>query len=402
MTSPRVLIIGGGIGGLTTAIALHRIGLQPRIVEQAPALSVVGSGITIQANAGAVFDALGIVLPPEDIVPIGEFKMMSGERVLMTGDSAKLSGSSFSVNIHRADLQAALVRTLEAAGGTLELGKRAAAIRARDEVVDVIFEDGEMTEVDLVLGADGLNSTVRRLIFGSSGSRYSGQTCWRFAVPFPQVPKVTVERWAPGKRAGLVPLSGGRVYGYLVESAPAGTPGEGTSTAAHVKARFGGMHAELDAVLERLQEFEAASPEGSSVLHHGDLRDQPYITFGKGRVVLLGDAAHATTPNLGQGAGMAIEDAASVAIALGSGAVSCDGLETWLEGVRLDRVKQVQKTSWRIGAVAHWQNGVARWCRDRMMSWVPKSVADRQAKALYGFGEELADELRGVLAARGG
>jgi len=399
MTSPRILIVGGGIGGLTTAIALHRIGLRPRVVEQASAISVMGSGITIQANAWAVYDALGIELPDEDIVPIGAFEMLSEDRVVMSGDSADMSGRFPSVNIHRADLHAALVRHLEAAGGTLELGRRAAAIRPRDEVVDVIFEDGETAEVDLLIGADGLNSTVRRLLYGSAGTRYSGQTCWRFAVAADNVPQLTVERWAPGRRVGLVPLSRGRVYGYLVESAPAGTPGDGTSAAAHVRARFKGLHAGLDPILDQLVEAEANGEAG--LIHHGDLRDQPYITFGKGRVLLMGDAAHATTPNLGQGAGMAIEDAASIAIGLGSGAVGCDGLETWLEGVRLDRVKHVQKTSWRIGAMAHWQNGVARWFRDTMLAAMPKNLAESQAKTLYGFGEELADELRGVLSAHG-
>ena len=99
---------------------------------------------------------------------------------------------------------------------------------------------------------------------------------------------------------------------------------------------------------------------------------------------------------------MAIEDAAAIGIAMGSGAIAPDGLETWLEGVRKDRVKHVQKTSWRLGRMAHWQSGVARWFRDLLIALMPRFIADRQARSLYVVGEELAEELRGVLMARGG
>lgn len=401
MTPPSVLIVGGGIGGLTTAIALHRVGIPARVVEQAPTLGTVGAGITIQCNASAVFDALGVRFAPEDVVSIGRFEMRArGGAVVMSGDSDDLDLPFASVNIHRADLQATLVRHLEALGGRLELGRRVVAVRSTDSHADVVFGDGETARVDLVLGVDGLNSTVRKMLLGSTGSRYSGQTCWRFAVPIDaEVPILSLERWDGGRRAGLVPLSRGRVYGYLVQSAPPGTPGPDTQTAAHVLERFGGMHAGLDAALAELVQREAA---GEPVpIHHGDLRDQPHISFGRGRVVLLGDAGHATTPNMGQGAGMAIEDAAAVAIALGSGAVAPERLADHLDGTRRDRVVHVQKTSWRIGAMAHWQHPVVTWLRDTMLGMLPESVATRQAIELYQAGIELADDLRGVVAARG-
>jgi len=400
MTPPSILVVGGGIGGLTTAIALLKVGLPVRVVEQAPTLGTVGAGITIQCNGSAIFDALGVTFAPEDSVSIGRFQMVSdGGRVLMQGNSDDIGLPFASLNVHRADLQATLVRHLEALGGTLELGRKVMVLRPQDDHVDVIFEDGESTRFDLVLGVDGINSTVRRCLYGSTGTRYSGQTCWRFAETVSsEVPIITMERWAKGRRAGLVPLSRSRVYGYLVLSAPPGTPTPETATVEHVVSIFGGMHDGLDEVLGQLQ---ARVKAGEAVpIHHGDLRDQPHITFGKGRVVLLGDAGHATTPNMGQGAGMAIEDAAAVAIALGSGGVAPERLADHLDGTRRDRVTQVQKTSWRIGAMAHWENPVGTWFRDIGLSMMPQGTAAKQAREMYMPGIELADELRGIIAVR--
>ncbi len=399
MTSPSILVVGGGIGGLTTAIALRKVGLSVRVVEQSAALGDVGAGITIQCNGSAVFDALGIDFRDEDVVSIGHVKVVNAaDRVLMEANSDELGLPFPSINIHRADLQATLVRALEAAGGTLELGRKVMVIRPQSDGVDVIFEDGEALRVDLLLAADGINSTVRRALLGSTGSRYSGQTCWRFAESVTsKVPIITTERWAPGKRAGLVPLSRGRVYGYLVRSAPAGTASATTTSVGHIRSVFGGMHAGLDEIFAQLQ----AREDGETIsIHHADLRDQPHISYGKGRVVLLGDAAHAMTPNMGQGANQAIEDAAAIAIALGSGGVELERLADHLDGTRRDRVTGIQKTSWRIGSVAHWQNPFAAGVRDLGMSLLPKSASARQAVKTYEPGLELAQTLRDIVEMR--
>lgn len=399
MTPPKVLIIGGGIGGLTTALALHKVGVAARVVEQAPALRPVGAGITLQANATAVLQALGVSLPEDDVLPIQYGRIVSSTgRTLGSANLADLDVPAPAVTIHRAELQRALNGALSEAGGQLELGRRLAALRPTESHVDAILEDGEVVSADLLIGADGLNSTVRRMLFGSTGTRYSGQTCWRFACPLPfDGPDATIEGWHGTRRFGLVPLSRGRLYVFLVETSPPGTASDDTVTAAFLKQRFHGLDPLLDRVLDHLvDQQQQGEPVG---IHHDDLRDQPHVSFGKGRTVLIGDAGHATTPNLGQGAGMAIEDAAAVAIAVASGAVEPARVSDHLDGTRRDRVVKIQSTSWRLGSVAHWSNPIAVAVRNTLLGWIPDSTARSQAMATVAPGLELAATLREIVAA---
>ncbi|MEZ4434560.1 MAG: FAD-dependent monooxygenase [bacterium] len=384
---PRTLVVGGGIAGLTVAVALHRRGVPVELVEQAPAFGAVGAGITVQANAHAVLDALGIPLPAEVVVPIGLVQMLDPQgRSLMSADPEQFMAEPPSVNIHRADLHAALLAA--AAGVPLTAGKAVAAVTDRGDAVEVRFADGSSGSWDLVIGADGLHSAVRRALRGEAGCRldYAGQTCWRFALEAPDlVPAVTTEQWAPGRRAGLVPLARGFIYGYLVQSAPAGSPGPGSADPRILRERFGGMHPGLDPVLDRL---------GETPVHHGDLYQHHAIDFGAGRVVLIGDAAHAMTPNVGQGAGMGIEDAGELALLVPAHAADPAAIPAALDARRRERVRGVTRTAWTIGRVAHWQNPVARWIRDALLRAIPDRKAHAQTLALWRPGIALAERIR--------
>lgn len=391
MTSPRVLIVGGGIGGLTTAIALGRVGLRPTLVERTPEFGTVGAGITIQANAMAILDALQADLPTEDVHPIGPFKMVDPRgQVIMDGDPSRVPIATPSINIHRADLHRALMAACDP--DSVHLGRALTGLNVSDDGVDVTFSDGTEGRWDAVVGADGASSTVRRLLLGEAACalRYAGQTCWRMAAPAREgVPIVTIERWTPGRRIGLVPLSRDRVYSYMVESAPEGTPGPQSATPAALREHFAGVDERLDALLETLGE--------DIPIHHGDLAEQPLIHFGRGRVVLLGDAAHAMTPNMGQGAGTSIEDAAALALLIAAG-TPLDQLPRALHGRRYARVRDVQKMSWHIGQIAHWTNPVACWIRNLGFRAMPASVSDAQAQKLWQPGLELAAELNALRA----
>lgn len=388
---PRTLIVGGGIAGLTLAAALHRRGVPVELVEQAPAFGAVGAGITVQANGSAVLDALGIRLPPEDVVPIGAMAMLDPKgRPLFQGDTREIMPEPPSLNIHRADLHRALLAAAE--GVPLTAGRSVTGLTARADAVEVRFADGSTGEWALVIGADGLHSAVRRALLGDAACAlaYSGQTCWRFAVEAPDlVPDVTIEQWMPGKRAGLVPMAKGCIYGYMVESAPEGTPGPGSADVGILREKFGGMHVGLDAVLERLDGVP---------IHHGDLYQHRAVHFGRGRVVLIGDAAHAMTPNLGQGAGTAIEDAGELVLLLAEHAADPAAIPAALDARRRARVTAVTRTAWTLGRVAHWQNPLARWLRDTLLRAMPDRKAHARTIELWRPGIELAARIRAASA----
>lgn len=380
----RVLIVGGGIGGFTAAIGLRLAGADVSLVERSPEFSQVGAGITIQANANAIFQALGIVLDPDDTVSIGKFQMVSGKKVVMSGDSDALPVDFSSLNVHRADLHRNLLRVAD--GIPLRAGVALVSLSVNEDGVEVQLSNGETEQWDVVVGADGIHSTVRNQLLGEAAcaTRYSGQTCWRFACHAPgRVPTITTERWRPGYRVGAVPLSRERVYVYMVQSAPAGTPQPGSNRVDVIQNLFANWHEDVDAVLDVLDD--------TVPIHHGDLSEHKDIHYGKGRVVLLGDAAHAMTPNLGQGAGMAIEDAAALTLLWGKQPKS---LAEALAVQRMKRVATVKTTSWRIGSMAHWKSGPARWFRDLLLSSMPRSTTEKQSLSMWEPGLELAKQLQ--------
>lgn len=382
----RTLIAGAGIGGLTAAAALARRGFVVEVVESAPQFLGLGSGITVQANGRAVLDALEIALPDEDVVPIGQVEMLSPSgKPLVTGNPGASFDGPPSVNIHRADLHRALLAACE--GVPVRMGVAVTGVEQDAEGVTVQLGEGESERWDHVIGADGINSMVRRALLGEAACepRYSGQTCWRFAIEAPDlVPEVTIERWGVGRRIGLVPLARGRIYVYIVLNAPAGTPGAGSASADEMRRRFMGVDARLDPLLDRLDDTVS--------VHHGDLIDVPQVHYGVGRVLLIGDAAHGMTPNMGQGAGQAIEDVGALAVLAPT--TPLGELPAAMDAMRRERVAQIQKMSWQIGQMAHWQNPVARWLRDRLLSMVPESAMLKQTHAMWQAGVDLGERVR--------
>ncbi len=390
---PNILIAGGGIGGLTAAIALKKFGADVQVVERSASNQTVGAGITIQANAMAIFNALGIVIPAENTCSMGRFQMIGSKgRVLMSGNADNIDMDTPSVNVHRFDLHDALLQKARIEGVSCRLGSELTFFELSDRGVEAQFQNGSRVQCDLLVGADGAHSTVRRILLGDSAGpiRYSGQTCWRFAIEAPDlVPDITTERWLPGIRAGVIPISRGRIYVYLVKSSPQGTPSASSNSPEVLKENFGGIDALLDTVFERLDE--------TTSIHHGDLFDRPQIHFGSGRVVLIGDAAHVMTPNMGQGAGMAIEDAATLSMLVGKHTSDLDPCATELAEMRTRRVRGVLKTSWRIGQAAHAANPAVRAVRDFLLSKMPTAMTERQATRMWNPGLEIANSLKRAL-----
>ncbi|MEZ4451825.1 MAG: FAD-dependent monooxygenase [Nannocystaceae bacterium] len=388
-SAAKVLIVGAGIGGLTAAIALGRRGIATTVIERAGALAPAGAGITLQPNATAVLSAIGVGFDPSIAAPIGEVAMVDARgRTFLAGGAIVDEAPSPGVTLRRTDLHRAL---LAGCGPErVRLGVGLVGLEDRPEGVIVRTSDGDEARWDLVIGADGLHSAVRRAILPAAACapRPAGQTCWRLCVEAPELaPPITVERWTPGRRIGVVPLARGGLYVYLVESAAPGSVRPGSATIGELRRRFHGIDERLDAILER------AEGDPSTLVHHGELFDLPVYSSGRGRVVLIGDAGHAVTPNLGQGAAMAIEDAAALAL-LGSRPGGLVDLPARLAAARRRRVEAIHRTSWRLGQVAHWRSPIARWLRDALLRAVPRRWSARAIAESWTPGFALAAEIR--------
>jgi 2-polyprenyl-6-methoxyphenol hydroxylase-like FAD-dependent oxidoreductase len=373
----KAAIIGGGIGGLTTAIALKQAGIDYEIFEAAPELKPVGAGIAMASNAMQVFQRLGI---GEKIKEAGleihssfgvdqSFKMISGLRVKEVVTPRYGVGS---YAIHRGRLQQVLLSEID--GNKIKLNKRLASLTQTANRVELKFDEGTTTQADLVIGADGIKSAVRKSIFGEIPLRYSGQTCWRGMAKFslPAGKKFNAyEMWGnqKGLRFGLVPTHENEVYyftTYFTEANGKDEPNQAKKKVLQLFSVFGELPTQL---IE-------ATPEENII--RSDINDfVPIKQWWKGRVALLGDAAHATTPNLGQGGCQAVEDAFVIAKCLKENSSIEKALEQY-QSIRYEKAVHVVNMSWTFGKMTNIGNPVLQWMRNTAMRAMPEATAVKQ------------------------
>ena len=311
MVSRHAVVAGGGIGGLTAAVALRCQGWDVTALERAPALEPVGAGLGLGPNALHALDAIGLgdeVRRFSAIQGHGGLRRPGGGWLVRTdlGGLAARFGDPQLVAL-RADLVDLLAGRLPA--GVLRTGVTVTGVDAgdADRRACVATSAGDL-DADLVVAADGIGSRIRAALFPDSpGPRYSGFTTWRFvapAVPAGAGRAEPAETWGRGEVFGVLPLASGQVYCYASAPAPAGVRHD--DEAAELKQRFGRWHDPIPGLIG------AISPD--RVLHDDVywIAD-PLPAYHRGRVAILGDAAHAMTPHLGQGACQAIEDAVVLA-----------------------------------------------------------------------------------------
>ena len=357
----RIGIVGGGIGGLTAALALrgrHDVTL----FEAAPAFAPVGAGIVLAPNAVACLaqvrvdvGSLGVELPAVEL-------RRSDDRLLTASPAAAHRHAlGPTLGCARSDVHAALVATL---GASVEL-RLGAAVTAVDPAAPAVSIAGGAPErFDVVVGADGLHSPSR-LAHGGGDLRYSGDTCWRGFAANPGIQEA-IEWWGPRSRIGLVPVPEGRVYYFLVRAAPEGQSGD--TGLDEVREVFAGFPPPAAAVVDALIE---APP-----LHH-DLCELEAPVWGSPTLPLLGDAAHAMTPNLGQGAAMAIEDAVVLGRVLGEDRGLDAAFSSYVDA-RHDRVRGIQLDARRLGGLSRVRGPLSRRIRDLALGLTPDRATRRR------------------------
>ncbi|WP_422741893.1 FAD-dependent monooxygenase [Micromonospora sp. WMMD754] len=372
MGEPHAVVVGAGIGGLAAALALGRHGWRVTVLERAGRPRELGTGLTLMANALRGLDALGLGdAVRRDGVPDtpGGLRRRSG-RWLSRIEGADLHRAlgTTALGIHRT----ALHRLLR---GALPAG----ALRTGVEVVDVDADapsvtcrvDGttEVLAADLVVGADGLHSTLRRRLWPElPPPAYSGSTAWRAAIAWP-APVATAVTWGAGREFGTVPLGDGGLYWYAAEVAAPG--GHEPDELAAVRERFGDWHEPIPALLA------ATPPEAvlrTDLMHLAT----PLPSYVRGRVAVLGDAAHAMTPHLGQGAGQAIEDAVVLGVVCADGAADLAGALAAYDRQRRPRSQAVARAALRTARYGQQvRNPVALALRDTAIRLTPSRTALR-------------------------
>lgn len=363
----RTVVVGGGIGGLCAAIALRRAGHEVTIFERTGRLEAAGAGITLFPNAMRGLETLGMS------EAVAERAAAAQRVAILLSDGRKLATTppdlfEGAVAVHRGDLQGVLAEAV----GELRLGTEVTAV----EGSAVRLEDGSEELADLVVGADGVHSVVRRSLWPDSAARYAGYTAWRGVTEFSLDPGRLTESWGSGERFGLVDLGGGRTYWFATKNAPEGQPDEPGGRRQELLRRFADWHEPIAAVLETTQE--------EAILRNDVYYLEPLPTWRRDHVVLLGDAAHATTPGIGQGAAQAIEDAVVLARSLGEHSDTSEALAEY-EAKRRPRAERVLKMSRRADKGGQLEGRLACAIRNTLVRLMPASAQRRQLKPIVDF-----------------
>lgn len=362
----HVSIVGGGIAGLTLACHFQQSGTPYTVFEQTPHFKTVGAGIILANNAMQVFQKLHLA---EELSSKGSrisyLNLVDEQLNVLTSSDLSIFESQHGVNniaIHRADLQASLLNRLNP--DQVHVNKRVESIT--DNVLK--FSDGSTHTFDVLIGADGIHSQVRTALFGNIPIQQAGQVCWRGVVDY-QLPDSFAyqfnEAWGAGVRFGFGQINERQVYWFALS-------------------KFKTTLAEWDGK-DWKQEFDAFHPvvvdllrlTPDATIHRGDISQLSWLdTWHKENVCLIGDACHAMTPNMGQGAGQGIEDAYSLAHCLDNYDIS-EAFQRY-QNLRIGKVKTIVTTSWRIGKIAQLDSSIGRKLRNMVLRMTPQILAQKQ------------------------
>lgn len=370
-------ILGGGIAGLSAAIGLEKIGLKASVFEAAPAFKPVGAGLILAPNAIKAYEYLGV---HEEVMAAGNliqhFNILSQTGKVITSTIADNPVNAWSAHsIHRATLHNVLIKHLN--NTDVYFGKRTTRLESNQNGSVVHFEDGTSIKAKYVIVAEGIHSPIRSQLLPTSKERYAGYTCWRgIARGLDFAKNNSSETWGSNGRFGIVPLKDDLIYWFAVKNAPAHCEAMRLYTKRDLKLNFKDYHSKVRETIEATEE--------KSIFWNDIIDLKPISQYAFDKVVLMGDAAHATTPNMGQGACMAIEDSAALSYSLHN-TLAVDEAFRHFEQHRVKRAKGIVTQSWTLGKIAQWENSMGIAIRNAMFRSIPKSVSQKQMRKLAEF-----------------
>jgi 2-polyprenyl-6-methoxyphenol hydroxylase-like FAD-dependent oxidoreductase len=372
-----VLILGGGIAGLTTAIALQQRQIDYVVFEAVPEIKGIGSGISLAGNAMRALEKIGVADSVKTQGHLITSMLIQDERgeYISALDTRKfiLEHDMYNVAIHRGSLHEVLLRNIPKT--KIRTNKKAVGFYELNDSVVVKFHDGSVEEGAALIVADGIHSAIRKQLLPSSNPRYSGYTCWRGIVENTWgIKQQAVETWGPAGRFGYVPIGNQQIYWFACKNAPHQDERMKKFTVHDLVKNF-------ENYVYPIPEMITHTPEQNLIW--SDIIDlQPLSRFAFNRVLLIGDAAHATTPNLGQGACLGIEDALVVAGELDTHKDPAKAFESF-EKKRIKRAHFIVNSSYRLGKIAQLENRLLASLRNKVFRLTPDSVNERQvAKVL--------------------
>jgi 2-polyprenyl-6-methoxyphenol hydroxylase-like FAD-dependent oxidoreductase len=363
----KAVIAGGGIGGLAAAAGLHQRGWGVTVLEQTREFAVVGSAISLWDNAFRALDTVGVELGGDRLGAAGGIRDYRGGWITRMDRGVALSHTAKAVLTHRHDLRAALLAKVPEScqmAGTQVTGVRVEGERA------VVGYDGGEIDADLVIGADGVHSVVRQAFWPQAEPPvFAGHTAWRLIMPRPESlvdagATMWAEIWGPDAVFGVFPVGKDKVYCYGTGALPPGTKSS-DGELAEMRRRFGDWCEPIPTIL-------AAATE-DIVLRNDVYVLPPLRTYVDGPVALLGDAAHAMAPYLGQGGCQSLEDAATLCLAVETQPDLTTALRKYDE-LRRPRTQMMAKKSWNSGRIGHLAWGPARAVRNAVLRAMPTSL----------------------------
>jgi 2-polyprenyl-6-methoxyphenol hydroxylase-like FAD-dependent oxidoreductase len=374
--SINVGIIGGGIGGVAAAVALHRVGIEATVYEQAEEIREVGAGMMLWPNATRVLKDLGLLARVAAASgPNRHFLVRaSGGAILMNIALGQFDVPALCTR--RSDLLDALISVLPA--GRVRLAHCFEAFERRRRGVAVHFAGGASAEHDVVIGADGIRSRIRSQLMGVHEPIFRGYTVWRGLARIDgSVPSGSnSETWGRGHRFGILNTGGEWFTWYATANTEPDHVDSPEGPGAELLRMFAGWH-------EPVERLIAATPQ-ESIVKRGAYDLAPLRRWGHGRVMLLGDAAHPCTPNLGQGGGMALEDALVLAKSFGKEATPELALRRY-ESLRRRRTTHLQQRSLLMGQIGQWENRVMTGGRGIVTRMLPARIFERNLRRVYSY-----------------